>query len=713
MRALRCASSEDERNKLHELLATWGNLEVVPRAYFVVGGRECEAQEFLSAAKVGDSYVFPWGAAIAEPTYQRHLESYLTRKKALVRLGHLTMAKLGALSSFLGFRPVSSSTNPMEYIRSLELCWSSESRALETALVQRLESFLSSGQADAGFEILRPYQRNGVAWIVARWMQGLGACLADEMGLGKTVQTICALRAYRVATEGQGRDSARAHPHLVVCPKSVLDVWARECARFAPEFAVKVVRQAGELEANQLQGVDIVVTTYARVRQSLMHFSQKPWGTLVLDEAQTIKNAATATAEALRTIPCDHRLALTGTPIENHAGELWSIVDWLNPGWLGKSHDFQAFTRMARDPEVARMSLSPIHEALRPILLRRLKTTPGVDVALPPKTYHTIAYTPAPEQLDVYSVLIEIAVSQSEELSQFKAAACFLRTILLARKLLNHPRCFYVGDEEDALVTHDDADRELQSRLISLARTKGCQGRLPTTSPSSAASNQRLAALTAPSGKLTALAELLENLSCASGGVLIFTQFHSSADLVREVARELSPEAWADVPYLHGGTTTEQRNAMVAAFQDKCASRDANVDAASAPAPLLVVSLRAGGTGITLTGARSVVHFDRWWNPAVEAQATDRAHRIGQKNAVTVYTFEAPATLDESLTRMHESKRSLADDLLGLSSAGQASQFLRGPEGFLELMDPQGLFQARVLGALGQRSSSSVRMADA
>ncbi|MFI6050184.1 SNF2-related protein [Streptomyces violascens] len=437
---------------------------------------------------------------------------------------------------------------------------------------------------------LRDYQLRGLAWLELMTSMGLGGCLADDMGLGKTI-TVIALHLRRARTE----------PTLVVCPASLLGNWQREIARFAP--GVPVRRFHGS--SRSLQGGEggFVLTTYGTMRGSAPQLAAHAWNMVVADEAQHVKNPFSATAKALRTIPAPARIALTGTPVENNLSELWALLDWTTPGLLGPLKAFRA--RHARlvengEDEDAAVRLSRL---VRPFLLRRKKSDPGIVPELPPKTEtdHPVPLTR--EQAALYEAVVREVMAAVEASEGIARRAQIMKLLTGLKQICNHP-AQYLKEEAP---------------------------RLPSRS-----------------GKLALLDELVDTILSEDGSVLVFTQYVAMARLLSShlTARGVPSQL------LHGGTPVAERDRLVDAFQ-------------SGEVPVFILSLKAAGTGLNLTRAGHVIHYDRWWNPAVEEQATDRAYRIGQTQPVQVHRLIAEGTVEDRIADMLEQKRRLADAVLG------------------------------------------------
>ncbi len=453
---------------------------------------------------------------------------------------------------------------------------------------------------------LRDYQRRGLSWLAELTSLGLGACLADDMGLGKTV-TVIALHLHRAGLDTPG-SSLAGHPTtentrgptLVVCPASLLGNWEAEIRRFAPGVAVR--RHHGS--ARDLDGVTagFVLTTYGTMRNDAELLSEVAWDLVVADEAQHIKNSRSAAARALRTIPCTARVALTGTPVENDLTELWSILDWAIPGLLGSRNAFRKVWAGPIESGLEPTKARQFADLIGPFLLRRRKSDPGVAPELPPKTEtdHVLGLTR--EQVVLYETLVRESMRRIEEADEETRRGLVLKLLTGLKQICNHPAHFL---------------RQANPRL---------RGR---------------------SEKLDLLDELVGTVVAEDGAVLVFTQYVAMARLLeRHLATTGVPHQ-----FLHGGTPVRERDAMVARFQ-------------AGEVPVFLLSLKAGGTGLNLTRADHVIHFDRWWTPAVEDQATDRADRIGQTRPVQVHRAITQGTIEEKIAELLARKRSIADSVL-------------------------------------------------
>jgi SNF2 family DNA or RNA helicase len=455
---------------------------------------------------------------------------------------------------------------------------------------------------------LRPYQRRGLSWLRFLERLGLGGCLADDMGLGKTATTL----AHLVDRPG---------PHLVVCPLSVVHNWETEANRFTPSMSVTVHHGAqrhgattnGEGEpASVLAASDLVVTTYGLIGRDLDVLAEVAWSTVVLDEAQFVKNPATRSARAVRKLHAGQRIALTGTPVENRLSELWAILDWVNPGMLGSRekfrHRYSKPIERGDDGDVAAEAASALKALTRPFVLRRSKADRQLVPELPDKIEQIAWASLTREQAVLYQKVVDELLEQANEHEGMKRRAIVLAALTKLKQICNHP-AHALGDG---------------SRL---------HGR---------------------SGKLTRFDELVDDLVDVGERALVFTQFVEMGVLLR---RHVAERFGWTVPFLRGATSKSGRDRVVAEFQSGIGP------------PLLLVSLKAGGTGLNLTAASQVIHYDRWWNPAVENQATDRAWRIGQGHTVLVHKLVCEGTVEERIATLIDDKQALADLVVGQGEA--------------------------------------------
>jgi SNF2 family DNA or RNA helicase len=434
---------------------------------------------------------------------------------------------------------------------------------------------------------LRPYQAHGFSWLVHRIERGLGACLADDMGLGKTIQMIAVL----LHEKGRG-------PWLLICPTSLVGNWARELGRFAPSLRVGI--HHGRARA---QDVDVLLTTYGMVARD-PELAGLEWRGVALDEAQNIKNHDSRQAQGVRALRAEARVAMSGTPVENRLADLWSIMDFLNPGLLGSLEAFRRRFAIPVERYGDDLARARLRRAVAPFLLRRVKTDPSIVPDLPEKLERKIYCPLSREQAALYEATVRERLDCIDHSEGIARRGVVLATMLRLKQICNHPQHF-LGDEGE---------------------------------------------LSAESGKLARLEEMLEEVLAGGERALVFTQFREWG--IR-LASYLEGRFGVEVACLHGETPREERDRLVARFQ------------ADDGPPLFVLSVKAGGVGLTLTRATHIFHFDRWWNPAVENQATDRAFRIGQRRNVQVHKFVCLGTLEESIDRLIESKRGLAESVVG------------------------------------------------
>jgi SNF2 family DNA or RNA helicase len=450
---------------------------------------------------------------------------------------------------------------------------------------------------------LRPYQERGFAWLefLRRW--GLGACLADDMGLGKTIQTLVHILRQR----HQSKDG----PVLLVCPTSVISNWQHEAARFTPELRVIVHHgsaraRGGDNLAAAIADHDLVLTSYNLLQRDIGALEQVAWSAIVLDEAQNIKNPESKQARAACAIKGAHRIALTGTPVENHVGDLWSLMEFLNPGMLGSRTDFKRRFLVPIQAGNDQGAAARLKSLTGPFILRRLKTDKSIIADLPDKLEATVYCTLTREQASLYAAVVDEIMPEVERAEGIQRKGIVLAALSRLKQVCNHPAQF-LGDNS------------------------AIEGR---------------------SGKLTRLTEMLEEVIESGERALVFSQFAEMGDIIR---RHLEGLFGREVLFLHGGVSKAHRDRMVARFQQADPRGPA----------VFVLSLKAGGTGLNLTAANHVFHYDRWWNPAVENQATDRAFRIGQRRNVLVHRFLCAGTLEEKIDAVIEKKKSLAQSVVG------------------------------------------------
>jgi SNF2 family DNA or RNA helicase len=482
---------------------------------------------------------------------------------------------------------------------------------------------------------LRPYQKTGLSWLAFLDRFGLGACLADDMGLGKTIQLIALLLHERqpLGHVSLERESASVGPTLLIVPTSVVSNWVREIDRFAPSLRVHVhhgperpmdsgfVAVAGE--------VDVIITTYALAARDRDTLTRVAWHRVALDEAQYIKNPPTKQTAAIRALSAGRRVALTGTPVENRLSELWSIMEFCNPGFLGPAQEFRSRYAIPVERHRDQRRAAALRNLVRPFILRRLKTDPRVISDLPPLVESKEFAMLTPEQAALYEQAVRRMLVAVDDAEGIQRRGLVLATLVKLKQICNHP----------LLVISPAAS------LVKVGKVPGAESLLGGTSAIEHSS------IAIRSGKSRRLLELVEEVLATGERALIFTQFRRMGHLLTAMIRaELDCEAL----FLHGGTPQDKRQQMIDRFQDP-----------SSDSPIFVLSLRAGGVGLNLTAANHVFHFDRWWNPAVENQATDRAFRIGQTRTVHVHKFVCAGTLEERIDQMIEEKTELAKNIIG------------------------------------------------
>lgn len=556
-----------------------------------------------------------WEAVIGdEPLTARELATLAKQKAPLVQFRGAWVAidprelgdiqrRLTAGSSKLGAREAIQAVLAGE-VRQGGLSIAVTASGVVAELVARLRNGGTKelGAPKALNATLRPYQERGLNWLVTMSSLGLGACLADDMGLGKTMQ----LLAFLLRRKDDARRDAR--PALLIAPTSVVGNWEREIERFAP--SLDVVRHYGASRARSASEIPkkpgtLVVTTYGLLRRDAELLSGIDWSVAALDEAQNIKNASSATARAARALRASNRFALTGTPVENRLAELWSILEFANPGLLGPLEAFRRdfalpIERYGNDDATTRL-----RRIVGPFILRRLKSDPNIIQDLPPKNEMKVVCTLTREQATLYKAVVDEELRRIESSNGIERRGRVLALLMFTKQICNHP-AQYLGES----------------------------GPLPKRS-----------------GKLSRTTEMLEEAVAAGDKALVFTQFREMGD---KLALHFGDNLGCEVVFLHGGTSKKARDEMVRRFQEE----------PHGPR-IFVLSVKAGGTGLNLTAASHVFHFDRWWNPAVEDQATDRAYRIGQKRAVQVHKLVCAGTVEEKIDRLLDQKRHLASKVVG------------------------------------------------
>ena len=449
--------------------------------------------------------------------------------------------------------------------------------------------------------VLRPYQLRGYSWLAFLRQWGFGACLADDMGLGKTIQVLALVQ--------RDRESGERYPVLIVCPTSVVNNWRKEAGRFTPDLPVMVHhgtgRRRGAALKREAENAAMVISTYGLLQRDLEYLQGVHWAGVVLDEAQNIKNPEAMQSRAAFQLQGGYRIALSGTPVENHVGDLWSIFQFLNPGLLGTKADFKRTYFLPIQTGQDGDTIDRLKRITGPFILRRLKTDRSIISDLPEKMEMKVFCSLTREQASLYQSVLKIVEEELQAADGIKRKGIILATLSKLKQVCNHPAHF-LGDNS----------------II--------PGR---------------------SGKVARLTEMIEEVIATRDRALVFTQFAEMGAILKTHLQEMFGR---EVPFLHGGTPRKRRDEMVEQFQSD----------GQGP-PVFVLSLKAGGTGLNLTGANHVFHFDRWWNPAVEQQATDRAFRIGQNKNVQVHKFVCAGTLEEKIDEMIERKKGIAEKVVG------------------------------------------------
>jgi SNF2 family DNA or RNA helicase len=573
-----------------------------------------------SGLSLEDLVKFDWKVALGEHELTlRELEALARLKVPLVQVRgqwvHVSPEEIEAAIAFLKDRKSKQAT--VRDLVRMELGAATAPGGVTVAGVTAsgwLGEFLDQLQGKVSFSeeappaefhgTLRPYQVRGYSWLafLRRW--GLGACLADDMGLGKTVQTLALIQ--------REWESGERQPTLLICPLSVVGNWKKEAERFTPGLPVlihhgqKRTKDSAFIASAEEQAV--VISSYALLHRDLELLQQVRWGGVVLDEAQNIKNPETKQAHAARALETGYRIALTGTPVENHVGDLWSIWQFLNPGFLGTQADFRRSffvpIQLQHDADAAER----LKRLTGPFLLRRLKTDKTIIADLPEKLEMKVYCTLTREQGSLYAAVVEELESGVRGAEGIQRKGLILGALSKLKQVCNHPAQF-LGDGS---------------------------------------------AIPGRSGKLARLTEMFDEVLQAGDRALVFTQFAEMGEILR---RHLQETFATEVLFLHGGVAQGQRDRMVARFQEVDGPR------------IFLLSLKAGGTGLNLTAANHVFHFDRWWNPAVENQATDRAFRIGQTRNVQVHKFLCVGTLEEKIDEMIERKQAVAAQVVGTGEA--------------------------------------------
>jgi SNF2 family DNA or RNA helicase len=565
---------------------------------------------------LGDVIEFDWKLALGdEPLSYEELQALAKMKSPLVRFrGQWTQLNAEEIKEALEFWKKKESKTTLKELIKMEIGISNASGGIPIKEVKAtgwIADFLKDLKDKSSFKELeqpelfngelRPYQKKGYSWLhfIKKW--GLGSCLADDMGLGKTIQVLSLV----------ARDwmDGNRQPVLIICPTSVMGNWKKEASKFTPELPVMIhhghKRTSGENFVKDAKSQAIVISSYALIHRDFKHFEKVSWGGIILDEAQNIKNPETKQAKSARSLNADYRIALTGTPVENHVGDLWSIMEFLNPGFLGRQSEFKekfhAPIHVTRDKEAE----EKLKRITTPFILRRLKTDKSIISDLPDKMEMKVYCTMTKEQASLYSATASEMIDNLHTVDGIQKKGMVLATISKLKQICNHPLQFLADN---------------------------------STIP------QR-------SGKLERLVEMMEEIIESGEKALVFTQFAEMGGILRKYLQETFGK---EVFFLHGGTPQKKREYMVEQFQNNADSPD-----------IFILSLKAGGTGLNLTRANHVFHFDRWWNPAVENQATDRVFRIGQSKNVEVHKFVCLGTIEERIDEMIEQKKEISESIVG------------------------------------------------
>ncbi|HET7579102.1 MAG TPA: SNF2-related protein [Bacillales bacterium] len=447
---------------------------------------------------------------------------------------------------------------------------------------------------------LRPYQRHGFTWLHEQRKKGVGVCLADDMGLGKTIQAI----AYLLAGQTKKKDT----PALIVCPTSLIENWKREFQRFAPSLKIYTHHGSDRFKGRDFEreksAYDVMITSYNLATRDWSMLYSQYWPNIIIDEAQAIKNPATKQSQLLRTLKAEHRIALTGTPMENRLEELWSIMEFLNPGYLGSLTGFRRNFVKPVEKNNDQQKVELVRRFVQPFLLRREKSDRSIIRDLPEKIEKKEYCNLSEEQASLYQSIVNELMEKMQRASGIERKGLILASLTRLKQLCDHPQ-------------------------LVLKNTPALE----------------------QSGKLVRFFELLHSLSTNGRSALVFTQYVKMGHMLESFIREKFPNY--PVFFMHGGLSSKKREELITRFREQ-----------NSPA-IFILSLKTGGVGLNLTEASDVIHFDRWWNPAVENQATDRAHRIGQSKNVHVHKMISIGTLEERIDEMIEKKRAITEQVIG------------------------------------------------
>nr|WP_239586818.1 DEAD/DEAH box helicase [Shouchella xiaoxiensis] len=556
-----------------------------------IGNQTIDENEFKQFVQEKQPFIYVNGEWIAwDPTLATELKQYLERVNQ--HYSYLEAWKMEETESF---------PEQLEDV-DFKIQWSD---SLKDKLTDLYKNDPEETPLPAQFNgNLRPYQKKGFDWLIHLRKVGFGGCLADDMGLGKSIQTI----AYMLyVLENQPNKKA---PFLLICPTSLLYNWQLECEKFAPHLKLFIHHGSDRLKEDEprLHDADLVITSYTLALKDATLFNHVHWNGLILDEAQHIKNKETKQRRAIRQIHAVHRLALTGTPIENRLTELWSLMDLLNPSLLGGYQSFLNTYIRPIEREKNQQKQDHLRSLIKPFLLRRTKKDSETDLQLPTKNEHSLYVELSLEQAALYQAVVDDISDRIHTVSSLERRAMILRAITRLKQICNHPAQFH---KDQAFSAHQ-------------------------------------------SGKWDQFVKLTDSIHARKESTLIFTQYK---EMGKMIAAYLEEEHNQTVPFLHGGLSRKQRQHAVEQFQT-----DSSVS-------FFVLSLKAGGVGLNLTKATNVIHYDRWWNPAVENQATDRAYRIGQTKEVDVYKLLTTGTVEERIDRLIIGKQALADGVLASSTS--------------------------------------------
>lgn len=652
--------------------------ELEPEFVFKWNGLEITESEFLQTElKESNKFVTLYNGDKADKSdYDGVLKLYLTRKRTFARMGEIgfhNLFKAGLLAG--SFDNKGDSGNGDEFAALMDMHINESLKSDEKKAVDEMTEILHAKKPLSPNAELWHFQSRGVAWILSRFRLGLNACLADEMGLGKTITSICTIQLLRPKISA---------PILILAPKSLVTNWKSELNKFAPNLKVAEIEGDGFPSDAQ-----VVICGYHRFRNwNLRKQNILPKiSLLIMDEAHVLKNSDTKISDAVRNLGATFKLALTGTPLENHLGELWNLLDILNPGYLGGVTSFRRYAEQARKNVQNREKLlSPLREFLWAIMLRRTKVSPEVKLDLPGKIFSHEKINLSAEQAVAYRSVLEMSLDKSLlAKTTFGQRAIFLKAILHLKQICIHPDVFFTGKEDDFILSENESaeyaqvDNQIRAQCLKLIQSQ----------QKKTSRKDLFEDLLERSEKFSRLFEILSTMKETESGILVFTQFRAAASLLQKALHLSGENQWQDVSIFHGSLTTAERDKTISEFRNQCSEHKSSPKTAC---PILILSLKAGGVGLNLTSASAVIHLDRWWNPAVEDQATDRAHRMGQSETVTVVTLTSKNTIEESLDDILNSKRSLAFDILGQGADNALADFVSSPEGFERLVDPGQIY---------------------